>query len=114
MITRVESDTLIVKGDSNRVVRIEKLCISSECLTYVYCPRCARDTVYQRVYPSGEIAIEKFYQKFDDCGWLEIPEKCQTIEITFDAVLVDTLADSVVGIEHVVLPLDRKQDKYFM
>jgi len=111
VIAEVRSDSLIAEDDSGKVVQIEKLCISSECLANVYCPPCSRDTIHGRFLTASGVVDKMYVPNYYDYGWIEIPEECQGITIAFDAVLADTTAGTVITTRRVSLSLDRTQWK---
>jgi hypothetical protein len=107
----VQEDTLLKEAGAGQALRIEKFCVSGGCFSHVYCPPCSRDTVHGRFLTAEGVVDKMYVPNYYDYGWIEIPKECQSITVTFDTVLEDTLADTLVATEQVSLSLDRTQRK---
>jgi len=98
--------------DTGRVVRIADLCIAGECFTPVYCPPVAYDDTRTGYDSSGGKPTNFHYDRRYNFGWMRIPDECDSIEIKFDAELVDKVADTLLAVQTVRLFLPKRQWYY--
>ena len=98
----IQADSNMIDSSSMLECRLSNLCISGVCLNQVYCPPCDQDSAMLRFGP---------YLSYYDCGLAEIPKECKEFIMSFDAILVDTVADTTVESEHVQMTLEKSERK---
>jgi len=108
IITLDSSKKQLEERDTTRTIAVENLCISSECLDYVYCPPLARDTAFVRQGWVDDEQVYTFRQWFQ-FGAMDMEDKCRIVEVSLEAKLVDIATDSVIAVDSLRTSMDVKQ-----
>lgn len=87
-----------IASDSGPVVRFKNVCINASCLGSVYCPVLSGENRRSTSIGDGDSTKIVHYSSYD-FGWIKIPEECDSVILSFEARLVDTVADSLLEAE---------------
>lgn len=109
---RIILDSVLVPGqvpDTGWVVRITDFCMASSCFSSVYCPPIAAESTLDGQVPTEKQPSAYIYNRKYDFGFVRIPDECDSIEIKFDAALVNRPADTLLKTQTVRFFLTRHQ-----